>query len=427
MSVERQDILKVLIVLRQIYVLRNGLKRRKRRWWIRPGFQRRRDYSEFDNFIPHIRDNDEEMFFKYFRMSKDRYEHLLSLVSESLKKLSIREPVSPDERLTITLVYLSTGCSQQDLSFRFQRGRSTISYILRETTKVLWKVLSPEYVKCPRTIQEWKRIATGFWQRWNFPNCLGAIDGKHFYIQCPSLSGSEFYNYKHRFSTLVLAMCDSNYVFTYISVGSAGREGDAGVFAGSDLLHSLENDLLDIPQKELVPGYQTELPYVIVGDEAFPLKSFLMRPYAYRGRNSLTYNEKVFNYRLSRARRMIENSFGVLTARWRLFSHPVNSDIENCEWYIKAAFALHNYLQIEKSGFDADVKQYIPADFVDREDPNGVIIPGAWRHLANSDGTTDVGRIGSNMTARNLSRLRDDFAKFLTSPCGAIPWQSHCI
>ena len=124
---------------------------------------------------------------------------------------------------------------------------------------------------------------------------------------------------------------------------------------------------------------------------------------------------------------MIENSFGVLTARWRLFSHPINSDIENCEAFIKAAFALHNYLQIEKSGFEDESKQYIPSDFVDRDDPNGEVIPGTWRNFANTGGTTEIGRMGSNNSARSLSRVRDKFAEFFISPCGTVPWQNQCI
>lgn len=117
------------------------------------------------------------------------------------------------------------------------------------------------------------KFLDGFWQGWNFPHCIGAIDGKHFHVQCPNSSGSEYFNYKHRFSTLVLAMCDSRYVFTYLNVGSAGREGDAGVFKNCDLLRCLENNTINIPPPERLGESQIELPYVIVGDEAFPLKN----------------------------------------------------------------------------------------------------------------------------------------------------------
>ena len=91
-------------------------KPHRRRWWRRPAYQRR--LGEFGNLLPHLRLNDPEMYFKYLRMSPEWYTHLLSLVSDKLTKVALRECVSASERLTITLVYLATGCSQQDLSFR---------------------------------------------------------------------------------------------------------------------------------------------------------------------------------------------------------------------------------------------------------------------------------------------------------------------
>jgi hypothetical protein len=73
----------------------------------------------------------------------------------------------------------------------------------------------------------------GFNTRWDFPNCAGAMDGQHINIKCPSLSGSQFYNYKGNFSTILLAIVDSNYCFIYTDVGNYGRASDGGVFAKS--------------------------------------------------------------------------------------------------------------------------------------------------------------------------------------------------
>jgi hypothetical protein len=76
-----------------------------------------------------------------------------------------------------------------------------------------------------------------------FPNCIGAIDGKHVRIICPKLSGSLFYNYKHYSSTVLLALVDVQYCFTAIDVGSYGREGDCHNFNGSVLGTRMANDL----------------------------------------------------------------------------------------------------------------------------------------------------------------------------------------
>lgn len=413
------------VAMASLYILMK--RKRDRRWWKRPAFQRQSELSEFEQLVPHLEDNDPEMFFRYLRMTPERFGELLSLVEQDLIKFSQRQSVTPKERLTMTLLFLATGCSQQDLSFRFQRGRSTISSILSETCQVLWDRLSPIYLRLPTTPDEWRQIADGYWQRWNFPNCVGSIDGKHFRIQCPSLSGSTFHNYKGYFSTLVLALCDSNYKFTYVDIGSPGRHGDAGVFQRSVLSHMLENCLAEIPNPDFVPGSDTCLPFVIVGDEAFPLKPYLMRPYPGRSRVVLPYTQQIFNYRLSRARRIIENTFGVLVARWRIFHRPIIANIDNCESYIKAAVVLHNYLMTKDSKSPTDrAFQYIPGDFVDVENTDGSITPGQWRNSSSSE-VREISRLGSNMPARRVVEIRDSFADFFVSPTGSVAWQNRMI
>lgn len=70
---------------------------------------------------------------------------------------------------------------------------------------------------------DWQIVARGFFQKWNFPNCLGAIDGKEIRIKKPPRSGSMFFNYKKFFSFKLLAACDANYRFTWIDVGDYGN------------------------------------------------------------------------------------------------------------------------------------------------------------------------------------------------------------
>ncbi|KAH6928046.1 hypothetical protein HPB50_010735 [Hyalomma asiaticum] len=69
--------------------------------------------------------------------------------------------------------FLASGDTQRSLSFSFMIGRSTVSEVISETTQVIWDTLNERYVKCPRKPEEWRDIARGFEQRWNFPNCIG--------------------------------------------------------------------------------------------------------------------------------------------------------------------------------------------------------------------------------------------------------------
>lgn len=70
----------------------------------------------------------------------------------------------------------------------------------------------------PKTASEWLQVAEDFENKWNFPNCLRCIDGKHVQIQAPNTSGFLYYNYKKTFSEVLLAVCDAHLKFSYIDV-----------------------------------------------------------------------------------------------------------------------------------------------------------------------------------------------------------------
>ena len=85
----------------------------------------------------------------------------------------------------------------------------------------------------PSSGEEWNEVANGFKTNWNFPNCLGALDGKHIAIKAPEHSGSTFYNYKGFFSIVLLTLLDTDYKFTFVDVGFNGRISDGGVLRES--------------------------------------------------------------------------------------------------------------------------------------------------------------------------------------------------
>lgn len=153
--------------------------------------------------------------------------------------------------------------------------------------------------KVPNTQSEWRTVAQSFYEKWNFPNCSGAMDVKHISIRPPPNSGSYYFNYKNRFSIVLLAIVDADYRFLYVDIGSNSRISEGGVLRNSKFFHALENNALDIPKADFLPGTEQLFPYVLVADEAFLLREDLLKPYSQRG---LTPERRIYNYRLSRPR-----------------------------------------------------------------------------------------------------------------------------
>lgn len=169
------------------------------------------------------------------------------------------------------------------------------------TCGALWDT----YMAQPMT-DDLSTIAKKYYERWNLPNCLGAIDGKHVEITKPRSTHTLYHNYKDFFSIVLMACCDANYKFRYVYVGANGSQSDGGVFRSAGFGYDILNGRLDVPPPVNLPGSNIELPHFFVGDAAFPLHVNIMRPYP----GELTDVQDVANERMSRARITIECAFG---------------------------------------------------------------------------------------------------------------------
>lgn len=110
----------------------------------------------------------------------------------------------------------------QSKHLEYRMGKSTIYKIISEVCQAIW--LAFQSIVLPTlSAEEWKKISENFFLKWQFPNCIGALDGRHMEIQAPPNSGSQFYNYKGYFSIVLLAICDANHKFTWVDIGQFGK------------------------------------------------------------------------------------------------------------------------------------------------------------------------------------------------------------
>lgn len=229
------------------------------------------------------------------------------------------------------------------------------------------------------------------------------MDGKHVVIKCPGGTGSEFFNYKNSFSIVLLAVVDYNYCFTYIDVGAKGRNSDGGIFNDCSLKKAIETKSLNLPENS-----------VFVGDEAFPLKTYLLKPYPRRG--NLTKEQRIYNYRLCRCRRIVENGFGILVSRFRVFEKPITLSPHKVDHIIKAACALHNWLR------KTSLTTYTPPGYIDEEH---VSAGDEQREIFNQQAFQNIIYNYGN-SAKNAILVREKYCDYFNTE-GAVPWQDNAI
>ncbi|KAM4050637.1 uncharacterized protein ACNLHF_017683 [Anomaloglossus baeobatrachus] len=164
--------------------------------WVHLLLKERHQKGHFNNLYCDLRKYCETCI-AFCRLPINGFDDLLSLVRSEITHADtfMRQAISAEERLLVTLRYLATGESFASLHLQFRLGKTTISEIVKETFGAIWKILTPIVMPIPN-MESWMNVAKNFDTVANFPNCLGAIDGKHIRIPQPPKSGSTFFNYK---------------------------------------------------------------------------------------------------------------------------------------------------------------------------------------------------------------------------------------
>lgn len=253
---------------------------------------------------------------------------------------------------------------------------------------------------------------------WNFPHCLGAIDGKHVVIQSPANSGSEYINYKGFFSIVLFALVDANYNFMFVDIGCQGRISDGGIFASTDLYKEIEKKTLKFPDPTSLNDRVKELPYFFLGDEAFAMSENLMKVYA--GYHAKGSKQRIYNYRVCRARRVVENVFGIVSAVFRVLRKPMLLKPEKASTVVLTVALLHNFLRRRPES----IALYNPPGTFDSEQL-GIVTNGSWRGMVSEECNSLCPLRNVPRRAKiNFLNMREELADYFMAE-GKLEWQNE--
>lgn len=396
---------------------RRRRRRRPRAVWVRGWIVRRKEFGLYDQLMVELRNEDPRAFHHFMRMPPAMFDELVERLRPRLTKPStnFRPNLDPGMKVALTLRHLASGTTYRNMQYAWRVPHNSISKVVREVVEAIVEEYVDELLRCPTNEQGWRQLAEDWYQRWNFPHTVGAIDGKHVACKAPANSGSTYYNYKGFYSILLFAMVDADYKFIYIDASSKGSASDAQVYNASDLKDGLERNLImGFPGPDPLPNDTQDVPYFIVGDDAFSLRTYLMKPYSSR---YLAREERIFNYRLSRARRVVENAFGILANRFQILLTTMQHDPETVKSIVEACCILHNLMRTRYP--------VLQNRLVDRQQGNGDMEPGEWRQGRNLMDTVDVQ--GPNRASREGKKQRNLLRHWCNTPAGSVEWQDRMI
>ncbi|XP_037514507.1 uncharacterized protein LOC119390871 [Rhipicephalus sanguineus] len=248
---------------------------------------------------------------------------------------NMREAIPVHKGVAVALYKLCSSAEDRTITNLFDLGRSNVNVIYREFCEAVVELLEYQWVKTLTGIDMEDHI-TELQLSTGFPQCVGALDGCHFPVSPQKEYVNDYFNYKGWYSVILLALVDHNYMFRFINVGSPGRCHDAHVYHQSNLSRLIERPTFRKPTTTLS---NVAVPPLLLCDQAFPLTPNLIKPFASTGCSD---EQKNFNYKLSKTRRIVENAFGRLKARFRFIMKRMEGDISHVPIIIRACCVLNS-------------------------------------------------------------------------------------
>lgn len=296
---------------------------------------RKERLTKFRDWMRNIR-MDHDAFQALVRLTPTQFDQVLSSISP-LRHIRVSNYTLLDSELFfLFLLYSCGGGSLRFISAFSGVNLHLMSNLLRFVANSIISKLSHN-LTLPRTQAQWLSIRQQFLQQYQFP-CYGSIDGCHISIVAPSKTGSVYFNYKKYFSIVLMAVVDSQCRFIFVDCGSPGRHQDNTIFENTSFFTSLCNNSLNLPPPLFSINASEPVHSFFVADGAFRSSIHIVKPY----RRPLNVAQKQFSYRVSRARRVVENCFVILKSRFRVLLRPLDLEVSFAPLYVHSLCILHN-------------------------------------------------------------------------------------
>lgn len=330
----------------------------------------------------------------HFRVDRETLQYLEEALHPYLERqdTNFRRAIPVAKQIAFALKTLASTTEYLTVAALFGVGKTTVESVFKRFLKYANEVLVPRHIKWPQH-SEYEERAREFESLWQFPMVVGGIDGCHFEIEAPNHLKTDYFNFKGWHSIIALVVSDARYRALYVRAGIPGRCNDSGAFKDTKLYKGLAERTLMSQHVQVIEN--VKVPLLLLGDSAFPLQPWLMKPFVHRG--TLTEEQVGFNYRLSRARRVVENLFGRTKGRWRRILRCIQMKLENVPVLITVAICLNNICedhslyydrQWELEGMHVQLGRTAPTEDSEGNDhdlPDGITVRSALlKHFSNN-------------------------------------------
>lgn len=303
----------------------------------------------WDTIVP---DFSPAQFIENFRVSQESFEYICCQLSTMGKRnTTYRLCVPLRKRVAIAIWKLATGGEYRTVSHLFGVGISTVCNCVQDFCDAVIRVLLPQHIKFPDPAK-FVEMAKFFESRWRVPQCVGAIDGSHIPIIAPEEYPGDYFNRKGWHSVVLQAVVNGKGQFWDICVGFPGSVHDARVLKQSYVWERLSDGDLLGQNKVNICG--CDVGHYLIGDPAYPLQNWLMKPFSDTGR--LSVEQQKYNYRISSARSVVEMSFGRLKGRWRCLMKRNDCKLDLTKKMVLACCVLHNICEEHGDNFSEHLR-----------------------------------------------------------------------